>query len=195
LWSTIIAGGISNFASFSPLSILLPLLVRNVLHQGAVALGLVYAAGGLGGIVVSLLVVRLGAPRRRITAMWVGWGIASVGVVGLAVAPDIWLTGACALVVLGMLQYGNLLWHPLMQELVPEELIGRASSVDWMFSLGLSPLGVIAAGAVAGAVGIRTTILIGAVIGLLMAGVLFLPGVRDPERRARDTPSRETVGE
>jgi hypothetical protein len=186
LWGTIVAAGIANFASYAPLAILIPLLVKNVLHQGAVALGLVFAAGGLGGIGVSLLVVRLGAPRRRITAMWVGWGIASVGVIGLAVSPNIWVAGACALVVLGMLEYGNLLWNPLMQELVPEDLIGRASSVDWMVSLSLSPLGVIAAGAFAGAIGVRTTMLIGALIAVLMAGVLFLPGVRDPERRALD---------
>jgi MFS family permease len=186
LWGTIVAAGIANFASFAPLAILIPLLVNDVLHQGAVALGLVFAAGGLGGIVVSLLVVRLGAPRHRITAMWVGWGIAAVGVIGLAVAPNIWLAGACALVVLGMLQYGNLLWNPLMQELVPEDLIGRASSVDWTVSLSLSPLGVITAGALAGAIGVRTTILAGALISVLMTGVLVLPGVRDPERRAPD---------
>jgi MFS family permease len=187
LWATIIAGGIANFASFSPLAILIPLLVNNVLHGSPVALGLVFAAGGVGGIAVSLVVVRRGAPRRRITAMWVGWGIAAVGVVGLAVSPDVWVAGASVLVVLGMLQYGNLLWNPIMQELVPEELIGRASSVDWTISLSLSPLGVITAGALAGAIGVRTTILIGALISIVMTGVLFLPGVRDPERGALDT--------
>ena len=186
LWSTILAGGVANFASFSPLAILIPLLVNTVLHQGAVALGLVFAAGGVGGIIVSLLVVRLGAPRRRITAMWIGWGIASLAVVVLAGAPDIWVAAACVLVALGLLQFGNLLWNPLMQELVPEELIGRASSVDWTVSLSLSPLGVIAAGALAGAVGVRMTILIGSLIALAMTSVLFVPGVRDPERRTPD---------
>ncbi len=191
LWGTIVAGGIANFVCFSPLAILIPLLVNNVLHGSAVALGLVFAAGGVGGIAVSLLVVRRGAPRRRITAMWVGWAIAAAGVVGLAVSPDVWLAGASVLVVLGMLQYGNLLWNPIMQELVPEDLIGRASSVDWTISLSLSPLGVVTAGALAGAIGVRTTILIGGVISLLMTGVLFLPGVRDPERRFIDTASTQ----
>ena len=51
-----------------------------------------------------------------------------VAVIVLAEAPDIWVAGACVLAALGMLQFGNLLWNPLMQELVPEELIGRASS-------------------------------------------------------------------
>ncbi len=186
LWGTIIAAGIANFASYAPLAILIPLLVKNVLHQGAIALGLVFAAGGVGGIAVSLLVVRLGAPRRRITAMWLGWTVAGAGVVGLALSPNIWLAGALVLVVLGMLEYGNLLWNPIMQELVPEDLIGRASSVDWTISLSLSPLGVIAAGAVASAIGVRATILIGGVLSVVMCGVLFVPGVRDPERRALD---------
>jgi predicted MFS family arabinose efflux permease len=193
LWATIIAAGIANFVTFSPLAILIPLLVKNVLHQGAIALGLVFAAGGVGGLVVSLLVVRLGGPRRRITAMWMAWGIAAAGAVGLAVSPDIWLAGASVVVVFGLLQYGNLLWNPLMQELVPEDLIGRASSVDWTISLSLSPLGVITAGALAGAIGVRTTILIGALISVLTAGVLFLPGVRDPERRALDEPTNSAT--
>jgi predicted MFS family arabinose efflux permease len=183
LWGTIISAGLANFVSFSPLALLIPLLIHNVLHDGSVALGLVFAAGGFGGIVTSLLVIRLGVPRRRITAMWVGWALAGAAVLGIALAPSIWLVGAFEFIAFGLLQYGNVLWNPLMQELVPPELIGRASSVDWMVSLSLSPLGVIVAGAAAGVAGIRTTMLIGAAIAVVLSGVLFLPGVRDPERQ------------
>lgn len=86
----------------------------------------------------------------------------------------------------GLLMYGNVLWSPLMQELVPPALLGRASSVDWLVSLGLSPLGILVGGAAAGLIGTRTTMLIGACIAMLTCGVLFVPGVRDPERIGRD---------
>ena len=182
LWMTILAAGVANFAAFSPLGLLVPLLVRNVLNQGPLALGLVLAAGGLGGAIISLVVARFGAPRRRITAMWLGWGVASAAVLGLALAPGVWIAGVFSLVVYGLLEYGNVLWNPLMQELVPPELIGRASSVDWFFSISLSPLGVLVAGLVAGSIGTRATMLIGGGVATLMAAVLFVPGVRDPER-------------
>src|SRR5207244_12039732 len=60
LWMTILAAGLANFAAFSPLGLLVPLLVRNVLHQGPLALGLVLAAGGPGGSLPSLAL----APSR-----------------------------------------------------------------------------------------------------------------------------------
>jgi MFS family permease len=166
--------------------VLVPLLVRNVLHQGPLALGLVFAAGGLGGGVMSLLVVRLGAPRLRITSMWVAWGVSGVAVLALALSPSIWMVGFFSLIAYGLLMYGNVLWNPLMQELVPPELLGRTSSVDWLVSLSLSPLGILASGAAAGVIGARATMLIGGCIATLTCGVLLVPGVRDPERLPRE---------
>jgi len=183
LWVSLAGAGLANFAAFSPLGVLVPLLVRNVLHQGPLALGLVLAAGGVGGGVTALLVAKFGAPRLRITSMWAGWAISAAAIVALAVAPNIWVAGACAFIITGTLMYGNVLWNPIMQELVPPELLGRASSVDWLVSLSLSPLGVLMSGAAAGVIGTRATMLIGGCIALALCGILFVPGVRDPERR------------
>jgi predicted MFS family arabinose efflux permease len=183
LWVTIACAGLANFAAFSPLGVLVPLLIRNVLHQGPIALGLVLAAGGVGGGMSALLVAKLGAPRLRISSMWVGYGVSAAGIAVLSLAPNISVAGACAFLVTGALMYGNVLWSPIMQELVPPELLGRASSVDWLVSLSLSPLGVLAAGAAAGVIGTRATMLVGGCVALGLCGILFVPGVRDPERR------------
>ena len=182
LWVSLLGAGLANFAAFSPLGVLLPLLVRNVLRQGPLALGLVLAAGGVGGGVTASVVARFGAPHLRITSMWTGWAISSAAIVGLALAPNVWFAGAFAFVITGTLMYGNVLWYPIMQEIVPPELLGRASSVDWLVSLSLSPLGVLVSGALAGVIGTRVTMLIGGFIALALCGVLFVPGVRDPER-------------
>lgn len=80
------------------------------------------------------------------------------------------------------LTYGNLLWGALMQIAVPGHLLGRASSVDWLFSLCLSPLGLLFAGALAGSIAVRETVLIGAGLSALSCLVVFVPGVRDRER-------------
>lgn len=182
LWVSLLGAGLANFAAFSPLSVLLPLLVRNVLREGPLALGLVLAAGGLGGGVTAILVARFGAPRLRITLTWAGWAISAAAIVGLSFAPNVWFAGAFAFVITGTLMYGNVLWYPIMQEIVPPELLGRASSVDWLVSLSLSPLGILVSGALAGVIGTRVTMLIGGCIAVALCGFLFVPGVRDPER-------------
>lgn len=182
LWGTLVAAGFANFAAFSPLSVLVPLLVRHVLHQGALALGVVLAAGGLGGAVTSLLVARMGAPRRRITAMWLSWSLGGASIILIGLAPAVWMVALAEFLVFALLMYGSVLWFPLMQDLVPSDLLGRASSVDWLVSLCLSPLGVVAAGFLAGAIGTRNTLLAGGAVAGLTVIVLLLPGVRDPER-------------
>ena len=42
--------------------------------------------------------------------------------------------------------------------------------------------GIFLAGVAAGAIGLRETIVLGGAISVLTAGVVFVPGVRDPER-------------
>ena len=66
LWATIVGAGVANFAAFSPLGLLVTLLVRNVLRQGPVALGLVIAAGGSAG-----------ASRRCLSCDWARLDFAS----------------------------------------------------------------------------------------------------------------------
>jgi MFS family permease len=181
LWVTILAAGLANFAAFSPSGVLIPLLVRHVLHQGPLALGFVLAAGGASAIAVTLLVGHRGMPARPITPMWIGWGLAGVAIGLAGLAPDVWILGPVYAVATALLMFGNALWNPLMQQRVPRHLLGRASSVDWMLSLGLSPLGIVVAGALAGVIGTRTTMFAG---GLLSAGAalcLLVPGVRDPK--------------
>ncbi len=44
LWVTISAAGVANLVAFSPLTLLVPLLIKNVLHDGPFVLGLVIAS-------------------------------------------------------------------------------------------------------------------------------------------------------
>jgi len=183
LWVTLAGAGLANFVAFAPLGVLVPLLIRNVLHEGPVALGLVLASGGVGGGLTAVLVARFGAPRLRVTSTWIAWATAGAVTIVLAFVPNVFLAGACMFVILGGLMYGNVMWGPIMQELVPPELLGRASSVDWLISLSLTPLGVLVGGAAAGLIGTRTTILIGGCVAVCLGAIIFVPGVRDPERR------------
>ncbi len=182
LWVTLVAAGLANFCSFTPLTVLMPLLVERTLHGSPAQLGYVLAAGGLGGLCGVFVAGKRGAPVRRVAWMWTAWISASLFVLLRAFTPNLWLLAAMAFASGGLLYYGSTIWTPLMQELVPRELLGRVSSVDWLFSLSLSPIGVIAAGGLAAEIGVRWTLFVGGTAGLLSGAVIFIPGVLDPDR-------------
>ena len=182
LWYGIIATGVGNLAGFAPMAVTIPVIVRDVLHQGPVSYGAVFAAGGIGGLLAAVVAGRLGSPRRRMSVIWAAWAAAAAGLAGVGAAPDVSAVAACGAITYFGLTYGNLLWGALMQVAVPAEMLGRASSVDWLFSICLSPLGIVLAGALAGSIGVRETVLLGAGLAALSCSVVFVPGVRDPER-------------
>ncbi len=181
LWVCILGSALGNFVAFSPLGALVPLLVTHSLGGGGIALGLVLAAGGLGGIAASLLLGHRGAPRRMILHLWLGWGLSGFAVLGLGFVPDVWLAAGVAFLIYGLDAYGTVLWNPLVQRAVPAAMIGRVASVDYFFSFALSPLGLVAAGAVAQVYGVRATLVVGGAVTGLTTLIPFLPGVRDPE--------------
>ena len=107
-------------------------------------------------------------------------GCRGIGVLGLGLVPNLWLAGGVAFVTYGLDAYGSVLYDPLIQEGVPAELLGRVASVNYVLGFALSPLGLVAAGTLAEAIGVRTTLLIGGGMTALTTMIPFLPGVKDP---------------
>ncbi|MEA2507438.1 MAG: hypothetical protein QOH48_2056 [Actinomycetota bacterium] len=185
IWITLISvGTVGNFLAYGPLPVLLPLLVRGPLAGGPRGLGLVFASLGFGGVVSAGLFGTFGQPRRKVTAMYTGWGASCLALAGLYFAPNV----AAAMVLMfgcGFAGEGaQLVWVTLLQELVPTEMLGRIVAMDWLVSLGLQPAGIALAAPAAAVLGAGGVLLVG---GLISAGAvslgLFRPGVRDPERR------------
>ena len=190
LWTTELGASVGNFVAFSPLGALVPLLVRQVLDGDGIALGLILAAGGLGGVLASVLLGHREPPRHRLLALWTGWGLSGAGVLGLGLVPNLWLAGGVAFVTYGLDAYGSVLYDPLIQQGVPAELLGRVASVNYVLSFALSPLGLVAAGALAETIGVRATLVIGGGITALTTLIPFLPGVKDPALSQESHPAR-----
>lgn len=183
LVASLFGAALANFFGIAPLGVLLPLLVRNVLSGSPLALGLVFAAGGAAGVLASLVVARLGSPRRRVTIMWTSYAAGGLGILGMAFATSVWIVGVLSAVEVGLILYGDVLWVAMMQELVPGRVLGRVSSLVYLFAFSLGPLGILAGGAAAAGLGVRDALLVsGAVSTLICVIVVFIPGVRDPER-------------
>ena len=183
LFYTIVGAALANFFGMAPLSVLLPLFVRETLHASALDLGLVFAAGGASGIIASLVVARLGSPRRVVSVLWIAYAASGAAIAAMAFATNVVVTGLFTALEVGLMLYGDVLWFSMMQRLVPHEVLGRVSSLVYLFAFSLGPLGILFGGVAATALGIRHAIfLCGLISGLICVAVLFVPGVLDPER-------------
>ena len=183
---TIGVSGLANALVFSPSAILLPLLFKRTLHAPNWMVGVGFAAVGLGGLVGAMVMIVVPRPKRRVRTMWLVWAAAPLLAVLFGLAPSAWLASVIVFAVGFLLMVGNILWQSLMQSEVPKEILGRVSSVDWMVSLGLSPIGVALAGVVSGIVGIRVTIIVPCVvIGVLSIVLLiFIRSITSIDRRS-----------
>jgi MFS family permease len=182
LWMAITSHALINLAATAPLVVLVPLLVKQVMQQSGAVLGLVLAAGGLGGITGAAIAGRIRVPRRRVTASWLAFGAAGVALVGLAAASNAWYAALLFALLWACATYGNVLWSAIVQEEVPVDMLGRASSIEWMVSFAGTPAGIVAAGLLAASVGVRPTMLAGGIVATAVPLGLIVPGVRDPER-------------
>jgi hypothetical protein len=113
--------------------------------------------------------------------MWTAWTVGVVMDVGLALAGASWQMCVLAFFSFGLATAGLLTWSMLMYTLVPTEMLGRVSSLDWFISIGLTPLSFALTGPIADAFGARETLAGAGILGLFTVGFLFIPGVRDPE--------------
>lgn len=183
-WATLLAAMLSLLVFYGPVEVLVPYIVKNGLGLGPEALGAIFAFGGIGSVVTAVAVGQLGLPRRRITVMYAAWsiGVALMAVYGLMT--ELWHALLASVLIHGLFEVGQITWTTLLQQLVPRGLLGRVSSLDWMVSTGLVPISFALTGPIADAIGVNVTMVAASLLGGLFMGVLlFVPGVRDPERR------------
>ena len=180
LWATLGATTIALLFFLGPVYVLMPYVVKNSLHGGAGAIGLVFAAGGLGAIVAAILRGQLGLPRRPLTVVYLAWAVTAFGLVGYALAGAVWQVMLVSFVAVGCMTMGGIVWTTVLQRSVPGPMIGRVSSLDWVLSLGLAPVSYALTGPVSHALGVRATLFGAGVVGsAVMLVVLFLvPAVR-----------------
>jgi MFS family permease len=190
LWATIVAAGIAQLAFQGPLQALVPFLARNELRVGARGLGLVFAAQGVGGLLGALAMGARRLPKRHVTTMYLLWTVGMLGVIGLGLARNLWQAMAAGFIGGVGITTGSIIWATLMQTLVPRNLLGRATSLDWLVSISLTPVSFAIAGPLGEAIGARATLVSGGIIAAATLLFLFIPGVRDPERADRPEESR-----
>lgn len=176
---------IINFL-FNPVVAFLPLLVTNHFGGGAMELGWLEASfsGGViaGGIVLSIW----GGFRRRIvTALLalIGLGV-GMGAIGIAPANAFWLALVASIFAGFMNPIVNGSFGAVLQASIAPEMQGRVFALVMSGSMAMAPLGLIVAGPVAEATGVRPWFWVAGSVCALMAAVSFLiPPVMGFEER------------
>jgi DHA3 family tetracycline resistance protein-like MFS transporter len=186
LWQTLVAAGVTLLVFFGPYQVLLPFLVKNDLHGGSGMLGAIRALGGVGALAAALTVSQSGMPGRSLSVMFGAWAVQCLGLAGYAVAQHAWMFGAISLLAGASCAVGNIVWGTLLKTRVPNRLLGRVASLDWLVSIGLVPLSFALTGPVAHLIGARATLLCGGLISTAtMLSFLVLPAASRAARRRR----------
>ena len=86
-------------------------------------------------------------------------------------------------------------WLTALAERIPPDKLSRVTSFDWMFSLGLVPLGYLLAGPLATALGAVEVLIAGSALGLLALAMGLLPRQTRMLERFRHETAAPSPGE
>lgn len=185
LWLTIALAALGN-VGMAPLQVALPKLVHDTYHQGVWLLGATLSATAVGSIGAALVMGQIGRLRRRGLLAYLGLLLTNVAEIafGLPIAqrlaPALPLVAGAAIGV--GIGFFEIVWITTLQEMVPADKLGRVSSVDWMGSLLLQPVGLAVVGALTDAIGPSWVFIAGGALNL----ALTLIGLASREIRALD---------
>ena len=173
------------FASFLVLGPLV--FLAHVSHPKAFW-GLVSACGSVGAIVGAFASVKL-APRHPLYGAFVGSTLIAVPIAALA-EPLPWEAIAVAWGFgMGSIALANTWWETSLQRLIPEHVYARVRSYDILVSFVFMPVGMLAFGPIADAVGFERTLFAAAAIAAATnIAVAFTPAVRAVESPVPGTP-------
>ena len=167
-----------------PYTVLIPVFAKEILHGGAHTFGFLMTAGGCGALVATIYL----ASRKSVLGLGklivIAGLLFAIGVAAFAVSTNI-NTSIASLVVAGfgaitMIASSN----TILQTILDEHMRGRVMSFFAVAFLGMTPFGSLGAGTMAGIIGPRETLLVGAVCCLVSTFMFArqLPKIRESVR-------------
>jgi MFS family permease len=179
LWGTFLAATFAYLLFMGPTEVLLPFIVRNIMHGSALDLGFVFASGGVGAICAAVVVGGHRLPRRSLTFIYIAWTVSTMCVAGYGLARFPWQAMMASFVFNLFETAGAVVWLTTKQRHVPRVLLGRVSSFEWFISMGLVPVSFALTGPVAAVIGVHATLVGAGMLGsVITLAFLFLPGMR-----------------
>jgi MFS family permease len=148
------------------------LFARQILHVGPVGFGLLLGAGGVGGLLGTLLANRVTARVGRGNALIAGLALAGLASAAIGATSSAVVAGVLDSVVGVAVAVTNVAGWSLRQVLTPNRLLGRVVSATRVVGYGTIPLGAVLGGWLATAFGLRAAFFVGGGITLVTAVAL-----------------------
>jgi DHA3 family macrolide efflux protein-like MFS transporter len=174
---------IINFL-LTPASSLIPLMVTKVFQKGALELGWVDAAFGIGIIIGGLVLSAWGGFKKRIVTSLMGIIGIGVGILVFGLLPtNLFYVSLVSTLLLGSMQVmANGPLSAIFQSAIDPDMQGRVLTLVGAGATAMSPLSLLVAGPVSDWLGIRTWYLLGGSACIIMAVIaIFIPVVMNIE--------------
>ncbi|CAM3332315.1 MFS transporter [Asticcacaulis taihuensis] len=149
---------------------LMPIYVRDILHAGPQAFGLLRASPAIGAIITSFILSW--SPIRRHAGPWMFGGVAVFGIstIVFGLSEIIWVSIA-AMIVLGAADMISVYVRgTLVQIVTPNHMRGRVASVSYLFIGASNELGEFETGVMARLMGPVNAALFGGIGSLIVTG-------------------------
>lgn len=149
---------------------LAPAFIKDVLHAGPEALGLLRAAPAAGAVIVGLWLAR--RPIERHAGRFMLCAVAGFGlcIIGFGLSETLWLSVAC-MFFSGMFDgVSVVLRSTILQLATPDHMRGRVSSINSIFISSSNELGAFYAGSMAKLLGLTTAVIVGGCVTLGVTG-------------------------
>ncbi len=155
-------------------NVLVPLLARDVLHEGAHGFGLLMAALGMGAVTGAIILTLLRVDRPPLWMVVAPALVTSAATLALGAARQFW-EAAAVLVVIGLSQIVFMAsCNTTVQVTVPDELRGRLMGLYALVFVGMTPIGSLLMGSIAEKLGVAAACAAGGAAGLVAVLALTL---------------------
>ncbi|MBV9689032.1 MAG: MFS transporter [Ktedonobacteraceae bacterium] len=168
-------------------AVLVPLLARFLLHMPAEQYGLMASSFG-GGSLSGAIIMSLWGNRMRQHALVIcgSMGVFGTMIIAMGLAQTPWQLHMAYFLFGFSYIVADVASATLWLHLIPAELRGRVLSVLSVLAMGLNPAGLLLAGILGNALGIREGIWIGGAAVTLLSGLAFLlPSVWSLDRHVQ----------
>jgi MFS family permease len=182
LWVTLVIASVSTIFLVGPTEATLPLLVKQRFGEQVGFFALLTSLSALGSVLAAFFLGQFQCLRRRGLLTYGSWLLASLALLAIGLPLPIAGVGVAFFIQGASFSVLGLAWVNSLQEFVPADLLGRVTSIDYLMSSALLPIGYGLAGIAADHLGASPVFVLG---GAIAAGVIAL-GLLHPDIRAVD---------